>query len=208
MTRVRLRARCSWTSQAGGRCKTLVTRGNALPFPQGGKLPFYCSTHLDDMRKQSAVQFKSIIPVRLEPRTQVLLGQFMRSSPTAAEEPGYIYALGLVSKLFNFGRTTSIPRRISEHRRRCPSFKPVLLGCYPAPFCHLLERLVHLELTDIATKSYPANRTAPRPRCADCEHVEIFTFRRFPGDDYHRAWHRIIRPIFERWGRFVSQHVV
>ena len=132
-----------------------------------------------------------IIPAHLEPRTQVLLANFMRSSPAARDEPGYIYALGLPGKPFHcpppfcmlehtsgstsrgvlrikVGRTKNMPRRISEHRRRCPSSKPILLGCYPTTFCHMLESLVHLELTDIATTSYPANRTAPRARCVDC----------------------------------------
>ena len=63
----------------------------------------------------------------------------------------------------------NIVRRYKEHRRRCPSLRPTLLGYYPSNgesrsdlaagrlnpnkktlASHLLERVVHLELTDVA----------------------------------------------------------
>ena len=67
------------------------------------------------------------------------------------------------------GRTNDIVRRYKEHRRHCPSLRPTLLGYYPSNgenrldlaagrlrpnkktrSSHLLERVVHRELTDVA----------------------------------------------------------
>ncbi|KAI1790815.1 hypothetical protein LXA43DRAFT_890172 [Ganoderma leucocontextum] len=211
-------------------CKVLVPCAPALPFPRGGRLPFYCPSHLRNRlakqtmrsRKQRtcAIRFKDFIPANLEARTQVLLRQYMRDSPGASDRAGYIYALRLVDKTnphlvrIKVGGSVDVAVRFSQHRRRCPSSHPVLLGSYPSrstvPFANLLERLVHLELTDLAARSYPAGRTAPRPRCRDCgsTHVEIFTFKRVPGLPYNYEWEHIIRPVFKRWAQFVSNHVV
>ena len=137
------------------------------------------------------------------------------------------------------GRTADVSRRLREHRWCCPSFKAQLLGQYPpatprthtceVPFAGALERLVHLELTDLAAQSNPSGRTATRVLCPDCQytlafvricpsltllcsigravHVEIFTFKRTPNVSYDWEWRHIVRPVFERWGRFVSDYV-
>ncbi|KAI1783019.1 hypothetical protein LXA43DRAFT_904424, partial [Ganoderma leucocontextum] len=167
----------------------------------------------------------AFIPSHLEARTQVLLRMAMQSRPAASDGTGYIYALKLVDTAhpdivrIKVGRSVHVCRRISEHRRRCPSFKPRLLGTYPPAthgiypigvrYSHLLERLVHLELTDLAAQSNPAHRKATRPRCQDCgsRHVEIFTFKRMPGTPVDWHWQHVIRAAFQRWGRFVTEHV-
>ena len=68
------------------------------------------------------------------------------------------------------GRTNDMARRWGEHRRRCPLLQPTLLGYFPSngetpndldagivnpggpitPSSHLLERVVHRELADLA----------------------------------------------------------
>ena len=68
------------------------------------------------------------------------------------------------------GRTNDMARRWGEHRRHCPLLKPTLLGYFPpngetsndlaagrvnpggktTPSSHLLERVVHQELTEVA----------------------------------------------------------
>lgn len=78
------------------------------------------------------------------------------------------------------GRTNDVRRCLYEHCRRCPTSKYKLLGHYPqvisrttpssVPYCDRLERLVHVELTDISARSHPPSRTAHRGRCTDCEH--------------------------------------
>ena len=76
------------------------------------------------------------------------------------------------------GRTNDVLSRLSQHRRNCPTFMPILLGFYPPAgstrsadppqYCDRLERLVHDELADLSANSYPTGRNAPRPACADC----------------------------------------
>ena len=77
------------------------------------------------------------------------------------------------------GRTNDIQRRLREHRRTCPSMRHKLLGFYPparqgpdpgdVPFCDRLERLVHIELTDLAVTSNPARQQTLRWKCKDCK---------------------------------------
>ena len=81
--------------------------------------------------------------------------------PLDTSRPGIIY--------IKVGRTNDIVWRYKEHRRRCPSLRPTLLGYYPSNgeslrdltagrlrpnketrSSHLLERVVHCELTDVA----------------------------------------------------------
>ena len=68
------------------------------------------------------------------------------------------------------GRTNDMDRRYSEHRRHCSLLQPTLIGYFPSggesqqdlaagrlnavnttASSHLLERVVHKELTEIAT---------------------------------------------------------
>ena len=77
------------------------------------------------------------------------------------------------------GRTDDLRRRFYEHRRRCPSFNQKVLGYYPAAspilstpsiqYCNRLERLVHIELTDLSASSYSVGRNVPHPKCTDCQ---------------------------------------
>ncbi|KAI1783970.1 hypothetical protein LXA43DRAFT_901107 [Ganoderma leucocontextum] len=156
----------------------------------------------------------AFIPKNLEPRTQAVLRHLMRKPKAKSDGPGYIYALRLIDNAhpdrvhIKLGRTNDIPRRLSEHRRRCPSSRHVLLGHTGlVPHCDRLERLIHIELADRAAQAYPAGRTAPRTRCTDCGsvHTEIFTFRPFHGRNFRNEW---LRSIVERWAQFVSSHVI
>ena len=130
------------------------------------------------------------------------------------------------------GRSKDVRTRLRQHRARCPSFNYKLIGSYPStisgtnsapvPYCDLLERLVHIELTDLSSKSYPAGRNAPASQCRDCQlflaieppiyihirlgfkrHTEIFTFVRLKGNSRGREWSRIILPVIARWAQFV-----
>ncbi|KAI1781921.1 hypothetical protein LXA43DRAFT_907301, partial [Ganoderma leucocontextum] len=228
----RLRARCKGLNQDGTRCNVLVPCATALPFPRGGRLPFFCLGHLQEMLVHSlfyiyarhAKHLVDFVRTNLEPRTQVLLRRAMRAPPAKKDKAGYIYALKLTDARpdlvrIKVGRTVNIRTRLYQHRRRCPSLKPQLLGQYPSstrpkactvPFSDRLERLVHLELTDVAACSNPAGRTATRPRCPDCHamHIEIFTFKRPPHAPSNWVWNRVVWPVFKRWGDFVSNHVV
>ncbi|KAJ6547015.1 hypothetical protein B0H19DRAFT_1032435 [Mycena capillaripes] len=48
------------------------------------------------------------------------------------------------------------------------------------------------------------------PKCPDCgtQHKEIFTFTRVKKGPYKgKEWEGIVRPVVERWGQFVEEHV-
>ncbi|KAH7908590.1 hypothetical protein BJ138DRAFT_1157352 [Hygrophoropsis aurantiaca] len=100
------------------------------------------------------------------------------------------------------------------------------------PLCHRVERLVHIELADLAVHApyldarFPkidtnpsssqagasprkgATLTAVKP-CPDCgkEHREIFSFRRAEKGRFKgREWDLIVRPVIEKWGKFVADY--
>ena len=75
------------------------------------------------------------------------------------------------------GRSVDVRSRLRQHRKRCPSSKPKLLGQFPskAPpqtprvrFYDRLERLVHIELAELSANSHPPARSAVNLPCVDC----------------------------------------
>ena len=80
------------------------------------------------------------------------------------------------------GRSKNVKIRLNQHRGRCPSLRYKLLGSYPsrsgslnavpAPKCDRVERLVHIELADLSSNSYPPGRSAPPFKCRDCTYSE------------------------------------
>jgi len=94
------------------------------------------------------------------------------------------------------------------------------------PMAGQLERLVHIELADLATHApylHPGfpdityqdvprqNMVKPKP-CRGCikkavKHREIFPFRRVEGGDHFgREWEDIVAPVIRKWGRFLVKH--
>jgi len=94
--------------------------------------------------------------------------------------------------------------------------------------CHRLERLIHIELADIVLhqphyhlgeesdeESKSRSKKArlvrpPKEACADCDtvHKEIFSFERPKGGKYvGKEWEKLVKPVIERWGRFVELYV-
>lgn len=105
-----------------------------------------------------------------------------------------------------------------------------------AAWCHRLERLIHLELADlVATCVYldpewpkvesSSNEvtvtSSPRKKsnqkkngdaqpCPDCGsvHKEIFEFERWKrGKNTGKEWELVVKPVVERWGKFVELYV-
>lgn len=101
---------------------------------------------------------------------------FVTAAPSDLARPDLIH--------IKVGRSNDVARRLCEHRRRCPSFNQRLLGYYPqthvasttstVAYCDRLERLVHIELADLAAQSYPAGRCTPRPSCVDCQCQSVY----------------------------------
>ena len=91
----------------------------------------------------------------------------------------------------------------------------------------LSERLIHLELADLAAtqiyldpkwpnialdQSSPpiATKTEKRTPCPDCgsRHKEIFEFHRWSkGPNKNKEWEKIVKPVVERWGKFIELYL-
>ncbi|KAG5646691.1 hypothetical protein DXG03_002681 [Asterophora parasitica] len=112
------------------------------------------------------------------------------------------------------------------HRMGKLFYQPFLLSYALTP--HSIERLVHLELADLAATSvyldpaWPNIKTHPRtstsssattpPKneaCEDCGsiHKEIFEFERLAGRYKGKEWESIVQPVVQRWGTFVRLYV-
>ncbi|KAG6903189.1 hypothetical protein C0995_002732 [Termitomyces sp. Mi166 len=97
--------------------------------------------------------------------------------------------------------------------------------------CFGEERLIHIELADLAASAIYLVPTWPkvnlqtgdpspsvkrsssdsgqRVPCLDCgsHHKEIFEFKRLTGQLKGQEWEKIIQPVIQRWGKFVGQCV-
>ncbi|QRV86156.1 hypothetical protein RhiJN_14174 [Ceratobasidium sp. AG-Ba] len=163
------------------------------------------------------------------------------------------------------GRAINLVKRLDEWGKQCVSREVILRGWWPGTvedndqdnnnsvngsvsllkgrinpgepgkYCHRLERLIHLELSDVAlnnvhltpefskskkakSKSTPASpppsssksaKITKKP-CPDCGavHKEIFTLERATsGKLKDREWEAVVQPIIEKWGSFVKEYV-
>ncbi|KAI1784130.1 hypothetical protein LXA43DRAFT_902196 [Ganoderma leucocontextum] len=183
--------RCSGMTHRDSPCKREVNSKNAILYPRGARLPFYCRDHLAAgfenptfrclKHRDRIIAYDEFVPSDLEDRTQVLLRERMRTPPRNGDTAGYIYGLQIEG---TFGRTNALNRRTAEHLHNCPSGRPILLGYYPrprgldqaelslarirpgmkVPFAGMLEDLVHLELADIAVNALPSGAVIPGER--------------------------------------------
>ncbi|EPQ58570.1 DUF1766-domain-containing protein [Gloeophyllum trabeum ATCC 11539] len=168
----------------------------------------------------------------------------MERARSAADEPGYIYAFEILPPAkhihLKVGRATNPVKRLDQWSKQCGSREQVLRGYWPwgdgamrgrlqvgppGPWCHRVERLVHLELGDLAAgmvyldPGWPgvgAVKGVQRARgrvfkvCPDCgkQHKEIFSFARVENGRYKgREWEAIVKPVIEKWGAFVEAYV-
>jgi len=91
------------------------------------------------------------------------------------------------------------------------------------------ERLIHLELADLTSTAVYLDRAWPEVTeppaaegktndsntsiatvCPDCgsKHKEIFEFQRWTsGRNKGKEWDNIVKPVIERWGKFVELYV-
>lgn len=92
------------------------------------------------------------------------------------------------------------------------------------PMAEHLERLVHIELNDLATHApylhpnFPDVHFSDIPRlpkadpkpCRDCngtKHQEVFSFTRVKeGEFFGREWEDIIKPVIRKWGLFLMEY--
>jgi len=164
---------------------------------------------------------------------------------------GYIYTFEIRDSAavetiqLKVGRAVNLVKRIDQWSKQCSSKEQIIRGWYPGtveadedeqslmkgrikpgakvPWCHRLERLIHLELADlVATRAYlepgwpnvsasalkaGAIASVKRTPCTDCRktHKEIFELQRFKrGQLVGKEWDMVVRPVIERWGKFVA----
>ncbi|KAJ1309972.1 hypothetical protein OPQ81_006730 [Rhizoctonia solani] len=210
------------------------------------------------------VSFSKLVPSYLQPGTQAALRADMENYVSESDKDGYIYAFEIMDPEtpnefhIKVGRSVNFIKRLDDWRKQCPSRKFALRGWWPgtieknnsangssllggrinpgkkAKYSHRLERLIHLELSDIALNSTHLtprfNREASdqentdinsdtstalpsskleKKSCPDCDqkHKEIFTLQRVTtGEMKGREWECIVMPIIEKWGKFVVEH--
>ena len=162
------------------------------------------------------------------------------------------------------GRSVNLNKRFNEWDKQCRSREHIPRGWWPGaveddhsgsllkgnikvgdpgPFCHRVERLVHIELADLSLHApyldpeWPDVNLGPtlvnspkkstrENKCPDCEcdvicfstinvtfllggaaHKEIFAFRRLDQGQYKgKEWELIVKPVIEKWGRFVKDY--
>ncbi|KAI0350219.1 hypothetical protein OH77DRAFT_1413411 [Trametes cingulata] len=195
------------------------------------------------------VRYEDWIPDYLQESTRRALREEMQKDVSPADEPGYIYAFQIDDDanphLFHIkvGRAVKLTKRLAEWDKQCQSKQTHLRGFWPmskdaaangmmrgrvqvgepGPYCHRVERLVHLELADLALNApylepgFPnvkadfgnGSRRAARRPCPDCGvmHKEIFTFPRATGRYKGKEWDDIVRPVIEKWGGFVETYM-
>ncbi|KAI9456462.1 hypothetical protein F5148DRAFT_984426 [Russula earlei] len=196
------------------------------------------------------VKFEDWIPGYLRMATQNSLRVEMQKARTPSDVEGYIYAFEILDPSdektihLKVGRATNLNRRMDQWGKQCGSKEQILRGFWPGgmdkggvpmkglvqpgpkgPWCHRVERLVHIELADLVEYTpyledgYPnvaASKEAKQggkkdvKRCPDCnsKHQEIFSFERVIEGRYQgREWEDIVKPVVEKWGGFVEAYL-
>jgi len=199
---------------------------------------------------QTFVKFNDWIPEYLQTATQNALRVEMQKARAASDMEGYIYAFEILDPAdkktvrLKVGRATNLNRRMDQWSKQCGSKEQILRGFWPGgmdkdgvpmkglvqagpkgPWCHRVERLVHIELADLVEHTpyledgypnVPASKDVKKAgkkdvkRCPDCKtkHQEIFTFEREMGGRYDgREWEDIVKPVIEKWGGFVEGYL-
>ncbi|KAI0956795.1 hypothetical protein AcW1_005389 [Taiwanofungus camphoratus] len=208
-----------------------------------------CLSQTNCYIQNKLVTFENWIPGYLQPLTQINLLRAMEKPLSDADEAGYIYTFEIRDPgdpdqiHLKIGRTTKLVKRLDQWNKQCGSKEQILRGYHPCtvdpdersllkgrvrsgepgPWCHRLERLVHLEIADLAlyaphyNAQFPntkarlqASKTVEKKPCSDCGmlHKEIFTFTRVKDGAYNgREWEYLVKPVIEKWARFLETYL-
>ncbi|KAF8201647.1 hypothetical protein BJ912DRAFT_1116826 [Pholiota molesta] len=245
---------CSGVTKAGKRCTRMVkSKAALLAFNSddgdSSSIPRFCFQHKNELmgptgyyarKNDEWVDFEVWIPPYLQAETQVSLRVEMEKTRSQSDVEGYIYTFEI--------------REPNQWGKQCGSKEQVLRGFYPGtvepdedgnegslmkgrvkagekgPWCHRLERLIHLELADLVCTavyldpSWPSidsppsaegapngskdsNASSPCPDCGSI-HKEIFEFKRWKHGKYRgKEWDQLVKPVIDRWGKFVELYV-
>ncbi|QRV90266.1 hypothetical protein RhiJN_18284 [Ceratobasidium sp. AG-Ba] len=197
----------------------------------------YCFQHVKQQEETevdfilpSKTNLKQLIPKLfpsyLSKRTRRELIESIKKPPSSRENSGFIYAFRVLDindphKIYiKIGRSCDVDKRKREWENQCGR-RLEKIGQWPpsnssgedqmAERCHILEKLIHIEMREVTLNSlyqspkYPHGVKAPSQaprldplRCGKCDksHREIFEFNRGDRDE----WEQVIHPIIERWG--------
>ncbi|KAH9026727.1 hypothetical protein EDB85DRAFT_2074864 [Lactarius pseudohatsudake] len=242
---------CSTMTTAGKRCRNRAKVPAAQAYMDGDVFCHLHANEIarpsgfyDRKTGRTFIKFSVWIPNYLQATTQNALRVEMQNARAPSDVEGYIYAFEILgSKLINLkvGRATNLNRRMNQWGKQCGSKEQVLRGFWPGgmgkegvpmkglvqagpkgPWCHRLERLVHIELSDLAMfapyleAGYPnirakkTNKGGKRDvkKCPDCStmHNEIFAFERATEEGQYE-WECIVKPVIEKWGGFVEAYL-
>ncbi|KAG9125416.1 hypothetical protein FRC07_007691 [Ceratobasidium sp. 392] len=191
------------------------------------------------------VDLETWIPQDLSRAIRKKIREKLEKSRPKTEDPGYVYAFEIIDPdtpdeiHIKVGYSKDVARRLREWRGQCPSKKIVFRGCWPGDvesdkfygqdgkligtivpakptnYPRLIERLVHLELKEVAAKSLhlplelrgPVKGMSKEP-CLDCgkQHAEIFSFKRATtGQLKGNEFECVVLPVIIYWGVFVSK---
>ncbi|THV07967.1 hypothetical protein K435DRAFT_815212 [Dendrothele bispora CBS 962.96] len=199
------------------------------------------------------IDFADYIPDYLSSDTQAAIRVEMEKKRSASDVEGYIYTFEIRDPddkrhiKLKVGRTNNVVRRLNDWGKQCGSKEQVLRGWYPGSvedgddddtslmkgrvraggqgvWSHRLERLIHLELADLAVSQQYLEPGTPNKSkkalglgnggghapCEDCGsiHKEIFQFKRFgKGRNEGKEWELVVRTVIEGWGTFVKDFV-
>ncbi|KAI0059105.1 hypothetical protein BV25DRAFT_1829432 [Artomyces pyxidatus] len=177
----------------------------------------------------------------------------MQKAKSESDVDGYIYTFEIRDPdnkdvvHLKVGRATNLTRRMDQWGKQCGSKEQILRGFWPGGvhdqdatlmkglvqagpkgrYCHRVERLVHIELADLAANTpyldadYPNTvNDGGQPKhgatktdiklCPDCgkAHKEIFSFERAKQGRYKgKEWEVIVKPVIEKWGGFVEAYL-
>ncbi|KZT20283.1 DUF1766-domain-containing protein [Neolentinus lepideus HHB14362 ss-1] len=248
--------RCSRTVKLGSRLEELEEDGEVIRYcHQHSKEIMSPSGFYSRKTGSDFIKFADWIPDYLSEATQVALRTEMERARSTADQPGYIYTFEILDNspklvYLKVGRAVNLVKRLDQWSKQCGSKEQVLRGYYPdqndtkesmmkgrvragekGAWCHRLERLVHLELEDLAEgmvyldPGWPnvsaPKRVNPTPTpkkgkgklykiCPDCgkQHKEIFSFARVEKGRYKgKEWEAIVKPVIEKWGAFVEAYL-
>ncbi|KAL5528974.1 hypothetical protein ACEPAG_4948 [Sanghuangporus baumii] len=208
------------------------------------------------MRTQEKVPFSDYIPECLSLTTQAALRKEMMKPPGVRDVPGFIYAFQIRSPnrfSVKVGRTSKdLKTRLDEWKEACPATEQNLIGWWPGNimdknfrkkpaysrlepgpkgvYTQKLERLIHLELADLALKDLykyqnshnvllnlagsicaieAIQKTNELCSCGTL-HKEIFSFNRLGAGSLEskewdkQVWDEVVMPVIEKWGWFVT----
>lgn len=193
------RTHCKYAGPSSPRCPALVPVANAIRYTRCGRFPFFCPPH----------QKVKLLAKKLVLRRLGATHTFSFSCQTY--HAAMVYFILTSSSAF-------IPMVLFRPTRQPSPHPPSAFVIYSSSLCTLglqtfrrvrtppgaaLRHVCHAQTVNPYVISDPLPLSCTHP--GRSIHTEIFTFARLQGKDGGQEWSLIVRPVIERWARFVRQ---